>query len=265
MKRFAVMGNPIAHSLSPIIHQHFAKQANIALVYDKLLVALDAFAPTVHDFFAQGGSGLNITAPFKEQAFALANTTTARCAKARAANVLWMEDDKLCADNSDGAGLVNDLQRHLVLANSQVLILGAGGATRGIIAPLLASKVHTLTLSNRTMARALELQKEFPTITCVAPEALAENYDLILHATSAQVNQEAMLWPSSIFHTAKLAYDLSYALQKPTPFVQWALQQGVTAIDGLGMLVEQAAIAFKQWHGFDSDTATVIEKLRRQC
>lgn len=263
IKRFAVMGHPVAHSLSPIIHQQFAKQCGIDLVYDKIDVELHQLGATVDAFFAEGGVGLNITLPFKEQAFALADQPSARCLKAKAANVLWMKKNRLYADNTDGEGLVSDLQQHINLKDKHVLILGAGGATRGIIEPLLASDLKQLTLTNRNLARALELQQEFAQLHCVALDDLGDHYDVVIHATSAGVNQEQMIWPEPILSAASLAYDLSYDRSKPTAFMRWVNQQGKPAIDGLGMLVQQAAFAFQIWHGVLPETKGLVQQLRQ--
>lgn len=256
------MGNPIAHSLSPVIHQYFAKQMGIALTYDKILVPEGDFANRVSDFFNHGGRGLNITLPFKQQAYALAAVRTPRCGQAGAANTLWMVDTKLHADNTDGVGLIRDLARYLNLSNQRVLVLGAGGAARGIIAPLLDASIASLTVLNRTIEKAHVLQADFPEISCAVSLSKEDSFDLIINATSVGVNHTAWTWELGCSMSAVFCYDLSYSLHNETPFVQWARVQGCSAVDGLGMLVEQAAEAFLIWHGVLPETVPVLISLR---
>ena len=261
--QFAVMGNPIAHTVSPLIHHYFARQMGIALTYEKILVAERDFANRVSDFFNHGGRGLNITLPFKQRAYELALVRTPRCEQAGAANTLWMADNKLHADNTDGIGLVRDLARHLDLTNQRVLVLGAGGASRGIIAPLLEASIASLTVLNRTRAKAEALQVNFPAIACVRDLSKEESYDLIINATSAGINQTPWTWALGCSLSDSFCYDLSYSLHYRTPFVHWASTQGCRAVDGLGMLVEQAAEAFLIWHGMLPQTLPVLELLRK--
>ena len=305
--RFAVMGNPIGHSLSPLLHQHFARQTGCDLTYDTLLVEEGELTTQVADFFAQGGQGLNITAPFKEEAYALAHVRTPRCEKARAANTLWMQDGLLHADNTDGVGLLRDLARYRDVAGVHLLLLGAGGAARGVIGPLLAASPASVTVFNRTVEKACLLKEDFPQIRVVASLSgqaskpasglqqqtmvdeplirrgatpsprvrgegknkaryLEEAFGVIINATTAG-NHETF-WSAALGGVSHLksafCYDLSYALLEPTAFVQWATARGCLAVDGLGMLVEQAAEAFFIWHGIFPDTAPVLALLRRK-
>lgn len=257
-----VVGNPVAHSLSPQIHQQFASQAGIQLFYEKILGDEAAFELQVADFFDRGGRGLNITLPFKPRAFAMAAIVTERCAQAKAANTLWQQDGQLHADNTDGIGLVRDLSRYIDLNTKTVLLLGAGGAARGVIAPLLSAGVTRLTLANRTMDNARALLSDFPQINCLAMDELNDVYDVIINATSASLAGEQLILPSGIWRNKPLCYDLAYRLYEPTPFVAYAAGQGCKAVDGLGMLVEQAAEAFAIWHGFIPETNSVLHHLQ---
>lgn len=260
--RYAVMGCPVSHSLSPKIHQAFAGQTSIQLEYEKLEVPESQLVRQIQLFFDSGGKGLNITLPFKEKAYALAEVRTARCEQAKAANTLWMEKGRLCADNTDGVGLLRDLTRHVDLKAKKVLLLGAGGAARGVLGALLAASVETLTLTNRSMEKALVLQGDFPKIHCLPPLALEDNYDVVIDATSAGTRKEAIIWPERILKTAGFCYDLSYQIPGETAFLCWAKQHDRQAIDGLGMLVEQAAESFFIWHGVFPHTEGLVQALR---
>jgi shikimate dehydrogenase len=262
-KRYAVMGNPIAHSLSPLIHQQFAQQSQINLSYEKIEIDLASFEQQVLQFFAQGGKGLNITLPCKQRAFAMANVVTNRCAQAQAANTLWMHAGKLHADNTDGVGLMRDLRRHLELADKRILLLGAGGAARGILAPLIAAKPAILTLANRSLDKAMALQKEFPQITTTCSyTSLDQPFDIIINATSASLTAQNLALPAMVTMEKPFCYDLAYSQKGMTPFVAWAHSQHCNAIDGLGMLVEQAAEAFFIWHQIMPETDCVLHHLR---
>jgi len=263
-QKFAVMGNPVAHSKSPFIHRAFAAQFGIALCYDALLVGRDGFASALRAFAADGGRGVNVTAPFKEEAFALADICTERAQTARTVNTVTFDGKKIHGDNTDGAGLVRDLRDNLgvTLRNARVLIIGAGGAARGILSPLLAQKPARIHIANRTAAKAIALAGEF---SCAALsggglETARGAYDLILHAAGPQ--GPSQLSPG-IFADSALAYDLSYA-DGDTPFVTWAKQNHAPrTADGAGMLVEQAAESFFVWHGRRPGTAAVVAELRR--
>lgn len=258
---FAVIGSPISHSLSPIIHQLFAKQMGFSLTYEKIKAYESEFESVVTNFFATGGKGLNITLPFKQHAFEMAKVRTKRCEKAKAANTLWMLDGALHADTTDGIGLIRDLARHITLDAKKVLILGAGGAARGIIEPLLGANIAELMVANRTKTRVNALQIDFPRIMACALANLNSSFDLIINATSASLVNSDFTLPSSILTPKTYCYDLVYNLDEPTPFVNWARQHGCMATDGLGMLIEQAAEAFSIWHGVMPDTQSVREKI----
>jgi shikimate dehydrogenase len=250
--RYAVMGNPIAHSLSPNIHQLFAKQTGIALTYEKILIDLPQFERQVDVFFEQGGQGLNITLPCKERAFAMSAFPSAHALQAKAANTLWMHDGKLYADNTDGVGLVRDLSRYVDLSGKRLLLLGAGGAARGVLASLLAVKPSQVMVSNRTFEKLLVLQSDFPLVSICPFDALGQStYDVVINATSAAT----VVLPAELTVNKPFCYDLAYDIQNPTPFVAWAKKFNCSAVDGLGMLVEQAAEAFFLWHGVRPDVS----------
>lgn len=261
MNRFAVIGNPIAHSLSPIIHQHFAEQFGIELSYKKIEGSLPNFEAQVLDFFASGGKGLNVTLPFKERAFAMVAWRTPRCERAHAANTLWSSANELYADNTDGIGLIRDLANYLDLTGKKVLLIGAGGAARGIIMPLFDAKIAELRIVNRTVEKAKQLSMEFPCLKTCSFDELKDSYDVIINATSASLTSDNLMLSPTLLHHETLCYDLAYNREKPTPFVAWARAQAVTAVDGLGMLVEQAAEAFFIWHNLRPETRQVIDVL----
>lgn len=266
--RYAVIGNPVSHSKSPLIHAAFARATGEDIAYERILAPLDGFAAAVADFAAAGGRGLNVTVPFKREAFALADALSDRAREAGAVNTLRRDGTHWFGDNTDGAGLVRDLQDFLgiTVRDRDVLILGAGGATRGILAPLLACAPRTLTVANRTVDRAVELAADFVRhgeVRAASPLALeGRRFDLVIHATSAAVKGQAAAWPHGLFAPGAFAYDLSYA-DEPTAFLQWAQAQGAAGgADGLGMLVEQAAESFFVWRGVRPETAPVRALLR---
>lgn len=262
-KRFAVIGNPVSHSLSPVIHQYFARQTDIKLTYEKVKGDEVLFEQQVSDFFIDHGKGLNITLPFKQKAFAMAQKRTTRCQLAGAANTLWLQENQLYADNTDGIGLINDLTHYLQLKDKKILILGAGGAARGIIHPLLAINPSVLTVANRTVAKAEELKNDFPLIKCTGFDNLSGAFDLIINATSASLEGATIFLPEHIMAQKPVCYDLAYKKNEPTPFVTYARNLGCQAIDGMGMLVEQAAEAFFIWNGVRPETRPVLELLRQ--
>lgn len=264
MKYFAVIGNPIAHSLSPVIHQKFSEQTGIPLMYKKILAEDENFTACVRDFFDQGGTGLNITAPFKRAAFELAENKTDRCQAAQAANTLWKENGQICADNTDGIGLVRDLSRYINLEGCSVLILGAGGAAQGVIPALHAASVARISVHNRTAARAENLSRLFDFIHIDTESANKfENYDIIVNATSLSARaRSASALSFDRWLPVALCYDISYDPNGLTPFVLSAQRRGIKACDGLGMLVEQAAEAFFDWHGILPETQSVLRMLR---
>jgi shikimate dehydrogenase len=266
---YAVMGNPIAHSKSPQIHALFAEQTRQEIRYRAIQVDPGGFAQAVGNFFASGGKGLNITVPFKQEAWHLANKLSERARLAGAVNTLKpTADGGLYGDNTDGIGLVRDLVENLgiSLTNRTILLVGAGGAARGVIAPLLDNKPRQLTLVNRTMDRAHELVQQFAGIGKLDAKSFSalagEQFDVVINATSASLQGDLPpLPPSTIVH-AQMVYDMMYG-REPTLFLQWARQQGaVNVSDGLGMLVEQAAESFLIWRNVKPDTAPVIQRLR---
>ena len=256
MKKFAVVGNPIAHSRSPEIHVAFAKQTHIDLSYDRILAPLDGFASTIQEFFAHGGHGLNITVPFKEEAFALCDVLTERAQAARAVNTLWMHNGQLHGDNTDGAGLVNAITALTwPLNHSRILILGAGGATRGVVLPLANAGANEILIANRTLARAESLVEDLSVFVkntklhILTLDQLSGHFDLIINATSASLTGEGITLPSTL--TFNYAYEMAYG--KPSSFIDQAKERGVTTADGLGMLIGQAAEAFFVWNGVKPD------------
>ncbi|AYC30883.1 shikimate dehydrogenase [Pseudomonas cavernae] len=270
MDRYCVFGNPIGHSKSPLIHRLFAAQTGEQLSYDAVLAPLDDFAGCARGFFASGLGG-NVTVPFKEQAFRLADQLSERAQRAGAVNTLKkLADGRLLGDNTDGAGLVRDLTVNagFPLAGRRILLLGAGGAVRGVLEPLLAERPAALLIANRTVAKAEELARLFADcgpVSASAFDGLHEPVDLIVNGTSASLAGELPpLTPSLIVPGHTLCYDMMYGKQ-PTAFNRWAAAHGAArTLDGLGMLVEQAAEAFYLWRGVRPDSAPVLAELRRQ-
>lgn len=263
---YAVLGNPIAHSRSPQIHAAFARQSAQDMDYHALLAPLDGFRETVLAFRAGGGAGANVTVPFKEQAAALADALTPRARAAGAANTLKFEAGRILADNTDGVGLVTDLTDNLGLdlRGARILLLGAGGAARGVLLPLLACAPASLFIANRTAARAAALAAGCEGEGRVAGGGFdaipAAGFDLVVNATAAGLAGERPPLPETVFAAGALAYDMMYG--RDTPFMALARDAGVRVSDGLGMLVEQAAAAFAWWRGVRPDTAPVLAQLR---
>ncbi len=269
--RYAVVGNPIAHSKSPDIHAQFAIQTQQDLIYDKKLIALDDFEKDVTAFFAEGGKGLNVTVPFKENAYRFAERLTARAQLAGAVNTLAKQSDgSILGDTTDGLGLVNDLKNNgFGLYQKRILIVGAGGAVRGVLEPLLAEKPAYIVIANRTQAKAQELAELFKNHGTLQARRFTElnklQFDTIINGTSASLNGELPPIPGSVFASGPDtgAYDMMYG-KGLTPFLLWAQANNVQLVcDGLGMLVGQAAEAFKLWRGIMPDVAPVIERLRK--
>lgn len=265
---YAVIGNPIAHSKSPLIHTAFAQQTNQALYYGAILAPLDGFRQTVQSFRQQGGKGLNVTVPFKLEAYQLATRLTERASIAQAVNTLKFENDEILGDNTDGAGLVRDIECNLgiSIADKRVLLMGAGGAARGVILPLLQRKPALLAIANRTAQKAQALQQQFSAYGHIAAGSFmhfsGENFDLIINATSASLHDALPELPIDIFAHAALAYDMMYS-PEPTRFLQYAKKNGARHIaDGIGMLVEQAAESFFLWRGIRPQTKPVIAQLK---
>jgi shikimate dehydrogenase len=269
---YAVIGNPIAHSKSPLIHEFFAKQTQQAIHYGRIFSELDDFKKTTQEFFERGGKGLNVTIPFKLQAYELAHHKTPRAQSAQAANMLWLENGQLWCDNSDGEGLTRDLRRLLrqrsgaALSGIKVLILGAGGAAQGVIEPLMGAGVASITVFNRTHEKAEALVKQFSGLAAAkvdlkaVPLAELKNgvYDLIINATATGLSNESPIAKDVlkvIIHPDTLAYDMVYG--KETCFMQDATALGIQAVDGLGMLVEQAALAFETWRQLDLEKTSL--------
>lgn len=265
--KYLVIGHPIAHSKSPQIHQAFAAQFKLAdFSYERGLAPLEGFADFVADFVGSGGRGANITVPFKEEAFRLCSQLTARAAAAGAVNTIKVgADGALLGDNTDGAGLVSDLLRHTPLANKRILLLGAGGAACGVVLPLLAEAPLSLTIANRTLAKAEQLAQRFSgeiIVKASAFDALVGEFDVIINATSASLAGLALPVPVTIFTEQCLAYDMMYG-KGETPFLAQARQAGAAqCIDGLGMLVGQAAEAFYVWTGLRADVEPVLAEMR---
>lgn len=262
--RYAVVGNPIAHSKSPQIHAAFARATGEDLVYERIEAPLAGFEAAVEAFARAGGRGLNVTMPFKEQAFALCATRSPRAEEAGAVNTLARIGGRWHGDNTDGVGLVRDLVQNarVALHGRTVLILGAGGATRGVLGPLFAERPARLCVANRTVARAEALAGAFAAtgaLRVCTPAELAEPFDVVINATP--FNPEGP-WPTACIGAHTFAYDMVYA-DEPTPFVRWARACGAAqAVDGLGMLIEQAAESFFVWRGVRPETAAVRVLLR---
>jgi shikimate dehydrogenase len=270
MDRYCVFGNPIGHSKSPLIHRLFAEQTGQQLSYEALLAPLDDFAGCARAFFAEGLGG-NVTVPFKEEAFRLADQLSERARRAGAVNTLKkLEGGRLLGDNTDGAGLTRDLQDNagFALAGKRILVLGAGGAVRGVLEPFLAQRPAVLVIANRTVSKAEQLVREFADLgplVAAGFDWIDAPVDLIVNGTSASLGGELPpIAPSLIQPGHTVCYDMMYA-KEPTAFNRWAFDQGAArCLDGLGMLVEQAAEAFELWRGVRPDTAPVLAELRRQ-
>jgi shikimate dehydrogenase len=268
MDTYVVIGNPVAHSKSPEIHAGFAARTGQALSYTRLLAPLDGFAATVRDFIAAGGKGANVTVPFKLEAHALADQLSERARLAGAVNTLKFADGQIFGDNTDGAGLVADIVNNaaVALGGKRILLLGAGGASRGALLPLLEQQPAQMVLANRTYAKARELVDQFAGFgNLVAAEyaALEGPFEVVINATSASLSADLPPVPAQVFGTGTLAYDMMYGKQ-PTRFMEFAAQHGAQVRDGLGMLVEQAAEGFLLWRGVRPQTASVFADLRAQ-
>jgi shikimate dehydrogenase len=248
--------------MSPAIHQLFAQQVHRSLSYEKILGDEHRFEQQVTAFFTAGGKGLNVTLPFKQRAYAMANVHSDRCLRAGAANTLWVKDNNVHADNTDGIGFVRDIARYIALHKAKILILGAGGAARGIIHPLLDMQPEHLAVANRSLDPLKQLRSAIPQIDCLSLTELTGDFDVIINATSAGLSGEFFSLSNDILAHSSFFYDLSYKQNGETPFVHYARQAGCNAIDGLGMLVEQAAESFYLWHGLRPDTEQVLNQLR---
>jgi shikimate dehydrogenase len=262
---YAVFGNPIAHSKSPLIHAAFARQTGQDIRYTALLAPLEGFREAVLAFRDGGGRGANVTVPFKEQAFALATRRSERAEMAGAVNTLRFDGADILGDNTDGAGLVRDLADNLAvgLAGKRILVMGAGGAARGVILPLLEQAPGVLFIANRTADKALALARGFARrgeIGGGGYDGLPGSFDVVINATAASLAGELPPLPATVFAEGALAYDMMYG--GDTPFLAFARAHGARISDGLGMLVEQAAEAFFLWRGVRPETRPVIDMLR---
>ncbi len=269
--KYAVFGSPIKHSKSPVIHQLFAAQTGQNISYDAIEVTAHDFVEAVDSFFAGGGKGLNCTVPLKELAWQYAENKSERAEYSKAVNTLILQENgSIYGDNTDGIGLVRDLinNQEIFLNDKRILILGAGGASRGILGPLLDQSPASIIIANRTVSKALELANEFVkkgTVSGCGYTNLDDmKFDLILNATSASLTGQLPPLPETILEKNGICYDLAYG-NAPTAFVRWGLEnKAVKSLDGLGMLVEQAAEAFYLWRGVKPDTGPVIRELKNQ-
>ena len=251
-KQFAVIGHPIEQSRSPELHHAFAQKTGIDLHYSKRLAPLDGFEANMKEFFAQGGIGMNVTVPFKEQAFAQCHVLTERAKIAKAVNTLWMQDGQLYGDNTDGQGLVDAIQAlNWNLDNTAILIIGAGGATRGVVYPLVQAGVKKIVIANRTLARAAQLVSDLKdavpqaTLTAISLDNLSGEFDLVINATSASLSGDTLVLPETL--QFKYAYEMAYG--KPSSFLDQAKARGLPTSEGYGMLVGQAIESFSIWNG----------------
>lgn len=272
LARYGVIGNPISHSRSPMIHQAFAEQTGINLSFEAILAPLDGFAATVAAFRHTGGRGLNVTVPFKAQAFALCDILSDQAAQAGAVNTLIFPEDPqgpIQGDNTDGVGLLNDLAFHgITLRDKKILLLGAGGAARGVLAPLLAEQPAKLLIANRREQTAAALIADFADLApktdlsaCALEAIPAEAFDLMINATSTGLSDTQLPLPDALIHANTVVYDMAYGRQ-PTVFMRWGQARRAQALDGLGMLVEQAAMSFYLWHGIQPETRPVRDLVR---
>ena len=270
--RYVVAGNPVAHSRSPFIHAAFAAQTGEPLVYERLLCPLDAFAATVRAFARDGGSGCNVTIPFKLEACALAERLTARAELAGACNTLRFDDDGWHGDNTDGAGLVRDIEKNagVELRGLRVLLIGAGGAAAGALGALMASGAREVVVANRGVERARSLVERHrhglgdtagAAVAAASLDACGAGFDVVVNATSSSVSGAPVPVGARVLARGALAVDMMYGAPA-APFLAWARANGAVARDGLGMLVEQAAESFFFWRGVAPETRPVLDALR---
>jgi len=261
--RYAVIGNPVAHSKSPWIHAQFARATGEDIDYARIEAPRDGFVRAVEAFRAQGGRGLNVTLPFKGEAFRFCAATSERAASAQAVNTLVLDRGQPWGDNTDGVGLVRDVEANLGrrLAGARVLLMGAGGAAQGVAGPLADAGVREIVIANRTLPRAQALAARVRGAVACSYEALAgRSFDVVVNATSAGLAGELPPLPAGLFAPGALAYEMVYA--RVTPFMAMARAAGAQVADGLGMLVEQAAESFLVWRGIRPETAAVLAALR---
>jgi shikimate dehydrogenase len=272
MDHYCVMGNPISHSRSPWIHTRFAELTGQAIVYDKHEIPLEHFADSVHSFISEGGRGCNITVPFKFQAAKLATRTSERASLAQASNTLSFNGGQILADNTDGLGLVDDIERNagLTLKGLRLLLIGAGGAAAGVLGPLIHAQPAHITVANRTLAKAQELVARHMTLALLQKtELIAQvirglegQFDVIINATASSLSGAGVPVNASVLRPGALAYDMMYG-PGAQGFMDWARQHGAVPRDGLGMLVEQAAEAFLIWRGVRPPSSQVLTELRQ--
>ena len=267
---YAVMGNPISHSKSPSIHTLFAEQTQQSILYTVIHVDLGGFKQAVGNFAATGGKGLNITVPFKQEAWELVSKRSERAERAGAVNTIKIEDEKLFGDNTDGIGLVNDLTKNhsIDLKDKNILLMGAGGAARGVLIPLLKQNPALLFIANRTPDKAKDLADDFSDAGNVnggGYDAITDlKFDVVINATAASLQGDLPPLPDTLLNDNASCYDMMYSA-KPTLFMQWATSHNAEKVlDGLGMLVEQAAESFFIWRGVKPETKSVIVKLRKE-
>jgi len=280
---YGVIGNPVAHSLSPLIHHQFAQQAHQNILYGKLFSEVDLFEQTVDTFFSQGGKGLNVTVPFKLKAFHVCARLTERAKAAGVVNIIWQEDGQYVGDNSDGLGLVRDIKNsQSIIKNKNILLIGAGGAVQGVVLPILDEHPTLIVIANRTLEKAQQIVQRFSgqakqvgiTLRAISLDHLEqekEPFDIIINGTSTGLDQVSPLTDSQVksltnIPAQALAYDMVYG--KTTVFMQQMQEQGLKVKDGLGMLVEQAAVAFEIWRGsnscFELNTKIVLASLSQK-
>jgi shikimate dehydrogenase len=266
MKKYAVIGNPVNHSISPMIHAQFSKEFGLKISYEKILSPIDGFQDTVKKFIDFNGQGFNITLPFKIQAYNLSKNLTPNARAAGAVNAIKIDNNTLIGENTDGDGLVNDLSNNLKqsLKGKEILIIGAGGATQGILKPILDCNPEKILLANRTKEKSLKLASKFLQYGKVCGFGLdqikAKPVDIVINATSASIDGNIPNIPKGVVEGA-LCYDLMYG--KETSFMKWANENSARKVsDGLGMLVEQAALSFSFWLGKNPQTKPVIELVR---
>lgn len=263
--KYAVIGNPVAHSKSPLIHAEFARQTGQDISYERMLAPLDGFEATVCELIKQGYKGVNVTVPFKVEAFALCDALSERAAAAGAVNTLMFEGGKISGDNTDGAGLVSDIANNLkgVLQGKRILLLGAGGAAQGVMLPLMQQQPASFMVANRSIEKAEHMvsrQLGFTHLPRASTfDGLQGKFDIIINATSTGLTETALPIADAVFAENCLAYDLMYGFD--TPFMKQARANGAQVVDGLGMLVEQAAEAFYLWRCVRPDTRSVIAML----
>jgi len=262
IEQYAVIGNPIAHSKSPFLHSAFAQQCHQSMRYGRILAPLGQFETTLREFIAQGARGANVTLPFKLDAFRLCSTLTPRAEAAGAVNTLSFENGEICGDNTDGCGLVKDIVNNAgtALKDRRILLLGAGGAARGALLPLLECGPQELVIANRSPEKAQQLAREFGSdgpIHEAGFDRLQGQFDIIINATSASISAQRPPLPDSVYRPGTLAYDMMYG-EHLTPFLQHAAQQQAATRDGWGMLVEQAAESFYMWRGVRPVTTELL-------